>query len=119
MYRRRWRTARELGAGVTASQAGEASGRSTTGLTWTAQPHLRVRSYNVGGDTSDVYAVLHQWLTQESQDDIVIIQELHWGCGRQDGSWEIPGWSVIVTADDKHRYSGVGVFVSINESGVK
>ena len=85
MYRGRWHTARELGAGGNDGQAGDTGARPSgrrpirRDLPWTAQPRLRVRSYNVGGITSDVYAVLHRWLTQESQDDIVILQELHWG----------------------------------------
>ena len=80
MYRGRWHTARELGAGGNDGPAGDTgarrSGRRPIGrdLPWTAQPRQRVRSYNVGGITSDVYAVLHRWLTQESQDDIVILQ---------------------------------------------
>ena len=80
MYRGRWHTARELGAGGNDGQAGDTGARPSgrrpirRDLPWTAQPRLRVRSYNVGGITSDVYAVLHRWLTQESQDDIVILQ---------------------------------------------
>ncbi|CAE7824138.1 unnamed protein product, partial [Symbiodinium necroappetens] len=61
---------------------------------WQATQRLKVRSYNVGGD------------------DVVVVQELHHGCGKTDHGWQIPGWSVTITADAKNRYSGVGVFIS-------
>ncbi|CAE7235660.1 Pol, partial [Symbiodinium sp. CCMP2456] len=44
--------------------------------------------------------------------DIVLAQELHWGCGREEGSWRIGDWYAIVCPDSKHRYCGVGVFIS-------
>ena len=32
--------------------------------------------------------------------------------GCQDSNWEIPGWSVIITADARSRFSGIGIFIS-------
>ena len=116
LYRGRWHSANALGLNDASAVArrGSATGRERSRAQpgWTAQPRLRVRNYNVGGVTTDVYALLHRWLTRDCTDDVVILQELHWGCGRQDGNWEIPRWSVIITADARNRFSGIGVFIS-------
>ena len=114
-YRGRWRTARELGTTCLHPLTETAVARNpkpAQRMRWTAQPRLRICSYNVGGVTSEVYDVLHRWLTTRCTDDIVVLQELHWGCGKQDTEWTIPGWTVVVTADAAHLYSGVGIFVS-------
>ena len=65
-----------------------------------------------GGVTAEVYDGLCHWLRTRCEDDILILQELHWGCGRTEGSWTIPGWTFYVSANDKQRFSGVGVVVS-------
>ena len=115
VYRGRWMTAAALGTSQQASDVPVAardapfSGRSPAGRT---RPRLQVRSYNVGGVTSSVYDVIHHWLTTSCTDDIVILQELHWGCGRTDNSWSIPGWHIVTSADAQQRFSGIGVFVS-------
>ena len=90
----------------------KAETRTARSEAWTAQPRLRIRCYNVGGVTSEVYDHLQQWLLQKCQDDIVILQELHWGCGKHESQWRIPGWNFYVTADAQHRHSGVAVIIS-------
>ena len=114
MYRGRWHTAQELGttshSGVEPRAPTRRQRNAATG--WQAAQRLKVRSYNVGGVTSEVYDVMHRWLTTSCQDDVVVVQELHHGCGKTDHGWQIPGWSVMITADARNRYSGVGVFIS-------
>ena len=117
-YRGRWRSAEELGTKVVdaasvpnAALTSDATGHSRP---WVAQPRINVRSYNVGGGgvTAEVYDSMCHWLRTRCDDDILILQELHWGCGRTEGSWTIPGWTFYVSANDKQRFSGVGVVVS-------
>ncbi|CAE7738027.1 unnamed protein product [Symbiodinium sp. CCMP2592] len=60
---------------------------------------------------SDLYDVFAQWLKSQTQAEIVFLQELHWGCGRTEGSWKIDGWQIIVSADPHNRYSGVGICI--------
>ena len=113
-HRGRWLTAAELGTECHGISNGAAlpiqeASRTAQREAWTAQPRLRVRCYNVGGITSEVYDHLQQWLLQKCNDDIVILQELHWGCGTHE---TIPGWNFYVTADAQHRHSGVAVIIS-------
>ena len=39
-------------------------------------------------------------------------QELHWGCGRTEATWTVPGWSLVISADPLQRYAAVGVAIS-------
>ena len=114
-YRGRWFTAQELGTearplalsgNVAASRAGPAK------QPWQARPRLRIRSFNAGGISAEVYDNLHHWLLHRARDDIIILQEIRWGLGRGEGSWSIPGWTFVVSADPKNRYCGVCVIVS-------
>ena len=116
VYRGRWMTAEALGTQqlATSSAVGARRGQisSEAPRLGRAQPRICVRSYNVGGVTSSVYDVIHHWLTTSCSDDIVILQELHWGCGKTDSTWQIPGWSIVTSADARQRFSGIGVFIS-------
>eukprot|EP00439_Symbiodinium_sp_Y106_P064198 s3641_g10.t1 len=62
--------------------------------------------------TSDLYDVVCDWLSRAGHLDIVVLQETHWGLGKQDATWTIPGWALVVTADPENRYSGVAVAIS-------
>ena len=73
---------------------------------------LRVRCYNLGGINGPVYDHLHFWLTTECRDDIVMLQELHWGCGHTEATWTVQGWSPVVSVDPLQSYAGVGVLIS-------
>ena len=44
--------------------------------------------------------------------DIVLVQELHWGCGQDEGTWMIGSWKAVVSADPSNRYCGMCVFIS-------
>ena len=74
-------------------EAGIARSRPPAKPAWIARPRLRVRSYNAGGLTVETYDYLYDWLVHRCREDIVILQELHWGCGRADNTWAIPGWN--------------------------
>ena len=113
LYRGRWMSAESLGTVLRNPDTADVRPRTQPDLAPTRHyPRLRVRSYNVGGVTSAVYDYLHHWLTTECQEDVLILQELHWGCGRAEGTWQIPGWLLVVSADAAHRFSGVGVAIS-------
>ena len=43
---------------------------------------------------------------------MLLLQELHWGLGREESAWQIPGWLFIVSPDPGARYSGVGMVIS-------
>ena len=112
-YRGRWMSAESLGTVLRSPDQADTRPRPKQDLAPNRQnPRLRVRSYNVGGVTSAVYDYLHHWLTTECQDDVLILQELHWGCGRSKSTWQIPGWLIVVSADAAHRFTGVGVAIS-------
>ena len=76
----------------------------------TVRPHLTAICYNIGGVTQECYDLFKHWLLQtRCTADVVILTETHWGLGKEDGRWTIPGWIVLTTADEHSRYSGVGV----------
>ena len=114
MYKGRWCSAQELETNfLSEGMPSEPTRRRREVRTgWQAASRLKVRTYNIGGITSEVYDVLHRWLTSNCTDDVVVVQELHHGCGKTDHSWTIPGWTVAITADERNRFSGVGVFIS-------
>ncbi|CAE7281246.1 unnamed protein product [Symbiodinium sp. CCMP2592] len=112
-YRGKWHTASDLGVTERRDKEQPSPVRPNRGaLPWTSSPRLKVRSYNAGGITAESYDRLCHWLTTSCQEDIVILQEIHWGCGREDGTWSLPGWNFFVSADPAQRYSGVCVIIS-------
>ena len=46
-------------------------------------------TYNIGGISGEAYAVCCDWLVIQREADIVLIQELHWGCGQGENTWRI------------------------------
>ncbi|OLP92782.1 hypothetical protein AK812_SmicGene25361 [Symbiodinium microadriaticum] len=114
MFKGRWCSAQELGTIFLSEGMPSVPVRRQRAVYagWQATSRLKVRTYNIGGITSEVYDVLHRWLTSTCTDDVVVVQELHHGCGKTDHSWTIPGWTVAITADERNRFSGVGVFIS-------
>ena len=75
-------------------------------------PRVRVMTYNIGGISGEAYAVFCEWLERQVEADIILVQELHWGCGKDEGTWMIGSWKAIVSADPGNRYCGVGIFLS-------
>ena len=74
-------------------------------------PRLQVISYNIGGFTAEGYDVFVDWLDNRCTADIVMIQETHWGLGREKKRWLLPGWIVISSPDADARCSCVAVFM--------
>ena len=68
---------------------------------------LRVMTYNIGGFSGETYAVFCRWLT--TQIDIIMVQETHWGLGRNEGRWQVGSWTVV-SPDPQCRYAGVATF---------
>ncbi|CAE7826389.1 pola1, partial [Symbiodinium necroappetens] len=92
----------------------EARGIVVAGAVRTRLAHelgLKIQSYNIGGITSECYDLIKDWLHHQCSADVVVFQETHHGLGRSDGHWQLPGWIVVTTADEKQRYSGLAVFL--------
>ena len=113
-YHGRWMSAEALGTRSVGTSQTMASAKPRPIQQAKCRPtaRLRVRSYNLGGVSGPVYDHLHFWLTTACKDDVVILQELHWGCGRAEATWTIPGWSMVVSADPQQRFAGVGILIS-------
>ena len=114
-YRGAWRSAQSLG--TTSEQRPETNKQSAAQRLpvqrppLAARPRLRTMTYNLGGLDPTSY-VFCDWLQRQQDADIVFAQELHWGCGKTESSWNIGGWHAIICPDPASRYSGVGIFIS-------
>ena len=110
-YRGRWCSAHSLGtrSGVPTTSSGLIPRKPPPGKH--AQRRLKIHSYNIGGITSECYDLIKDWLHSQCGADVVVFQETHHGLGRSDGHWQLPGWIVVTTADEKQRYSGLAVFL--------
>ena len=116
-YRGRWCTLRDLqgrGQGTLPRTVGMPSQQAqpTTLRTQHTARRLRVLSYNVGGVTAELYDLLCRWIGQQQEADIVLLQEIHHGLGREESTWSIPGWSFVVAPDARNRHSGVAAIIS-------
>ena len=74
------------------------------------RPRLHVISMNIGGLTQELYDTFLEWLDSRCGADVVIVQETHWGLGKEENRWLLPNWLVISAPDASNRYSGVAVF---------
>ena len=112
-YRGRWHTSTMLGVTSASEQPTARLARPRQALKGPVKmtPRLRVFSYNIGGMAMDAWDVFVDWL-KHCDYDIVVVQELHWGMGKEDHAWTVNGWAVFMTADEKARHSGVGIFIS-------
>ena len=115
MYRGQWMTTEAL-LGHRLSAASDTAPRAPVTSTRTSNlrqvPRLRVRTYNLGGVNTAVYDTLCAWLRTQPELDILFLQEIHFGLGREEATWAIPGWLFIVAPDSSSRYSGVGMVIS-------
>ena len=74
---------------------------------------IKVLSLNLGGLCAATYDVLMQWLQREGkQYDVIMLQETHYGLGREPSCYQVPGWTVCSSPDPNTRFSGVAVLVS-------
>ena len=115
MYRGQWHSPEALGVRSHNIVTGER--RPATGVR-TATHRIGARrlkfiSYNVGGLDQTAYDVFKTWLGEQKQADVVVVQELHFGCGREDAQWCMDsGWRAYITADAGQRSAGVGIFLA-------
>ncbi|CAE7260133.1 unnamed protein product [Symbiodinium necroappetens] len=115
MYRGHWMTTEALlgqRLSTVSDPAPRASVTSNRPLNLRQVPRLRVRTYNLGGVNTAVYDTLCAWLRTQPELDILFLQEIHFGFGREEATWVIPGWLFIVAPDSSSRYSGVGMVIS-------
>ena len=105
IYRGRWHSAKDLGTTfrATSSTPVTTAPAFSARRTGPARRRLRIRCYNVGGVTPEVYDHLHHWLLHKSREDVIILQEIHHGMGRADSKWAIPGWTIVASADPRQR----------------
>ena len=116
-YRGRWCTSRDLqglrqGTSSERPRAVSTPPRSTTQRQRVAEHRLRILSYNVGGVTSELYDLFCRWLREQREADVILLQEIHHGLGRDESTWSIPGWSFVVAPDARNRHSGVAAVIS-------
>ena len=57
-----------------------------------------------------VYDILQDWL-QTQTFDILILQEIHHGLGKDSNQWHSRGWNVITSVDPSSRFQGIAVFI--------
>ena len=74
---------------------------------------IKVFTLNLGGLCTATYDVLMQWLQREGTEyDVILLQETHYGLGREPCCYQVPGWTVCSSPDPRTRFSGVAVLVS-------
>ncbi|CAE7674329.1 pola1 [Symbiodinium sp. CCMP2456] len=113
-YRGQWRSAASLGTTFKAKTSAERVLPLKPPPGQIRQRRLQAISYNIGGMTQECYDLFKNWLQTRCRADVVLVQETHWGLGREDGRWKLPNWQVIVTADSKNRYCGLAVFIRLD-----
>ena len=116
MYRGRVCTAASLGchSQLHAQEAPPIASRTSRPQRFSTHHHrLRVISFNVGGLCAASYDVMANWLQHSGQQyDVILLQETHFGLGKELLEFSLPGWSVISSPDPNHRHAGVAVIVS-------
>ncbi|CAE7244912.1 unnamed protein product [Symbiodinium microadriaticum] len=71
---------------------------------------LRSLTLNVGGLDTTTYDTFMQWLPNAPY-DVVCLQEIHHGLGKESTQWVAAGWRFITTVDPKTRFQGVAVLI--------
>ena len=77
-----------------------------------AGSRIKVTTYNVGGITSDSCDTVANWLQEQKHADIFVLQEIHWGLGKEDTCFTTGKWHVVTCTDTVQRFSGVAVCIS-------
>ena len=74
---------------------------------------VRVCSFNLGGFCTASYDTFKVWLEDNGHRfDLLLLQETHFGLGKEPREYQLPGWTVISSPDSSHRWAGVAVLVS-------
>ena len=112
-YRGRWLRADAAVAGLPQRQAApRVQSQVRRAASSAGTDEVRFISYNVGGSSTDNYDVFGNWLQQLQLADVVIFQEVHWGLGKEDSSFQICSRSVMTSIDSNNRFSGIAICVS-------
>ena len=111
MYRGRWRTLQQLGAVPTQPEqvfdfSGACNRTRTTRSTTSAR--VNVCTINVGGFDAATFDTFLHWL-DGSDADIIGVQEIHFGLGKESKEWSTGKWHVITSVSK--RFAGVAFFV--------
>ena len=111
MYRGKKRTVKQLGL-PQPSPSKSVSQQYRPKLPIKGQ-RLRVLCLNLGGICSTTYDILAQWLQQDGKAyDILLFQETHFGLGKHETCYNLPGWAVVSSPDPAHRWAGVATLIS-------
>ena len=65
---------------------------------------------NVGGLDTTTYDTFMQWLPNAPY-DVVCLQEIHHGLGKESTQWVAAAWRFIMAVDPKTRFQGVAVLI--------
>ena len=71
---------------------------------------VRVLTINLGGLDTTTFDTFMAWLPT-SPCDIICLQEVHFGLGRESNSWLSAGWRFVTTIDPSTRFQGVAILV--------
>ena len=112
-YRGRWITASELHAGKPNDRSGrQREGPKAAAAKRDSIARLSFLSYNIGGISTDSYDAFANWLQDQTQAQVVVLQEIHRGLGKEDTCFQIGSWYIMTCVDPNNRFSGVAVCVS-------
>ena len=62
--------------------------------------------------STDCYDAFSNWLQTQQLAEVIILQEIHWGLGKNDSCFQIGDWSIVTCVDANNRFSGVAVCIS-------
>ena len=106
-------TAAGIKAGVfNGSSNRDRGGPRSTPAKRTQQARISFLSYNIGGMATDSYDAFASWLQEQTHAQVVVLQEIHWGLGKEDTSFQIGSWHIMTCVDANNRFAGVAVCVS-------
>ncbi|CAE7225720.1 unnamed protein product [Symbiodinium sp. CCMP2592] len=71
---------------------------------------LRTFSLNVGGLDATTFDCLMAWLPNAPY-DIIALQEIHHGLGKESSHWSSAGWTFITSVDPSSRFQGLATLV--------
>ena len=100
IYRGRLCTAAGLGCSRSPLQGQPSASRRGTVRQQAAGQRLRVCSFNLGGFCTASYDTFKVWLEDNGHRfDLLLLQETHFGLGKEPREYQLPGWTVISSPD--------------------
>ena len=71
---------------------------------------VRALTINLGGLDATTFDTFMAWLPS-SPYEVICLQEIHFGLGRDSNSWVSAGWRFVTTVDPSTRFQGVAILV--------